>query len=156
MTSYIYAVPVVDCIIPFLSNKEYISLLITCKEFKDNYDRKIEWMKRSPFKTNCKQNAIIKDLVKQHGHLTLMYQASKVSTLNLLITHYRKTTDYETLMDVYYEYLHSDCPSFHHLVRVERMRIGMDNGIMVKTAKRRKRFDDNQHHMPINRLQLCR
>ena len=41
MSDYMYRPPVIDSIIPFLSNTEYGLLLTTCKEIKSEFDGKI-------------------------------------------------------------------------------------------------------------------
>ena len=59
MAAYIYETAVMDNLLPMLSTKEYSNILCTCKEFKQTYDRKTEWKRRSPpIKTdNYKENA---------------------------------------------------------------------------------------------------
>ena len=158
MSDYMYQPPVIDSIIPFLSNTEYGRLLSTCSEIKTEFDRKIEWKRRSPDCIYPKKQSLIKDALKNNSAICLLNEVTNKENLMVLLNAYRNITPNQKLLDIYYSYLHSNEAFWHHLIRYERMQIGLTLGSKLKTRKR-KRFLPSQPdyiHMQVQRLKLCR
>ena len=141
MAAYIYETAVMDNLLPMLSTKEYSNILCTCKEFKQTYDRKTEWKRRSPpIKTdNYKENALIKDYVDSHGPLNALHEITNKHKLLRYFHYCKQTMDSNKLMDMYHEYLHSEHSLFHNRVRIECMRLAFDHGCKIKPSRKRKR-----------------
>lgn len=158
MSNYMYRPPVIDSIIPFLSNTEYGRLLSTCKEIKTEFDRKSEWKRRSPDSIYPKRQSLIKDALKKNSAISLLNEVTNKENLMVLLNAYRNIIPNKKLLDIYYYYLHSEEAFWHNIIRYERIQISFNNGSKMKPRKR-KRFSQtppNYIHTQVQRLKLCR
>lgn len=158
MSDYMYRPPVIDSIIPFLSNTEYGLLLTTCKEIKSEFDRKIEWVRRSPDSIYPKKQSLIKDALKKNTPICLLNEITNKENLMVLLNAYRNIIPNQKLLDIYYNYLHGDECFWHGVIRFERMQISFSSGSKLKTRKRKysSRPQSNYIHTQVQRLKLCR
>ena len=158
MSDYMYRPPVIDSIIPFLSNTEYGRLLSTCKEIGTEFDRKSEWNRRSPDSIYPKKQSLIKDALKKNSAICLLNEVTNKENLRVLLNVYRNIIPNKKLLDIYYSYLHSNEAFWHGVIRCERMQLSFSSGSKLKTRKR-KRFLPSRPdyiHMQVQRLKLCR
>ena len=155
MFNYMFIPPVVDSTIPFLTSLEYGNLLSTCKELNTNFDRNMEWKRRSPdVIMHHKTHALIKDTVKRMGALHVLNEVTNKQNLNILIYSLRRMLPITKLLDIYYSYLNSDDCLYYFPIRLERIRLGTTLGMKLKTRKKRKMTLDSQNCTHKLRKQL--
>ena len=91
--SYMYSPPVVDSIIPFVSDTDYGAVLSTCKEINYNFDRNTEWKKRLGLMycvQDPKKLCLLRDVLKRRDPLDILNNVTSVKMMKTLMYGYRK------------------------------------------------------------------